>query len=160
MLKKFRTKLRKFIDVKPKEDPKKVLKMVKDIEEATKEPFTGGLDEYGREIPDPRPQVVDVKPLTQEQKVLNQFIMAHNKAALELQNLPWDMSTPEKARESMAEMLNLDMPEEQAEFISNYEVIEMAQDYPQLPDQVLEPAPEPEPAAEPAPEPAPSPENG
>ena len=128
-----------------KEDPDVVLEDVKAIEEVTKKPYNGAIDEYGREIPDPRPMVVDVKPLTMEQKIFNQFLMAHNKAKLELENLPWDMSTPEKAKQAMEDMLNLDMPDETAEFISNYEVMEMAQDWPELPPQVqnAEPAPSP-----------------
>lgn len=115
------------------------------------------LDEWGREVPDPRPMVVEVKELTTEQKIFNQYVLAHNKAALELQNLPWDMSTPEKAKAVINDLLNLDMPEQEMEFISSYETLEMAEDYPELPPQ-LDPAPAPAPAPEPDPTPAPTPD--
>ena len=67
------------------------------------------MDNYGREVIDPRPIQVEVKELTQEQKIWNQFVAANNKAALEFENLPeaWDFSTPEAAAKTLEDILEM-----------------------------------------------------
>ena len=147
MLKKFRQALGGWIDVPLKDDPKETKAFVETVEEAIKKEqkslyekvpddptftYQGSLDELGREIPDPRVIVEDVKPLTQDQKILNQFIKMHNRAAIEKENLPWKMDTKEDVQKAVKEAFDLDMPEEEAEFISQYEVMPMAQDWPDL----------------------------
>ena len=147
--KRFNVKTKQFEEIDFKLDPTIVLEAIEADEAAQKaalpkkSPLTakyeGGLDEYGREIPDPRPVVVETKPLTKEQKVMNQFILAHNKAVLERDNLPYDFSTPEAARESIKEMLDLDMEMEVPEFISDYEYMPMAENWDEVYPQVVQP---------------------
>jgi hypothetical protein len=129
MLQRLSVKLKQFIKIPLKTPVDEVKSMVESLESTTKEPFKGALDEFGREIVDPRPVVVEVRPLTQEQKIWNQFAIAQQKAAIEYENLPWDLSTPEKVKEVMKELLNFDMPEDEMEFVSQYETIGMAEDY-------------------------------
>ena len=122
-LTKLRSKVKAFIDVAFKRDVDEVISEIEKDEEVKQKTnpdyyYSGGLDEHGREIPDPRPVVAEVKPLTMEQKIINQLIVAHNKAAIERSNLPpeWDLSDPEQMRE----ILDLDIPDEGF----NYEELE------------------------------------
>ena len=165
-MKKFRSASKEFIEVPFKDDPD-AIKDAFDLFDDDGFPVPS-QDEYGREIIDPRPMVVEVEELSLEQKKFNQLVLAHNKAVIEKTNLAtsfgWDFSTPEKAKASLAEMLNLDMPDEQAEMFSAYEFVDLAQDYPTLPD----PEPQPvnstgkradDPTVDAPPAPAPAPEN-
>jgi hypothetical protein len=130
-----------FEDIPFKSDPVALKKDVNALEEAAnkgkkktdpKFEFQGGIDEYGREIPDPRKKIVEEKKLTMEQRVFNQFVQAHNKAVLEKDNLgaSFDLSSPEKVKETIKELWNLDMPDENAEWLSKYEVVPLAEDWP------------------------------
>jgi hypothetical protein len=146
------------LDIPAKSDPEALIDQIEEYEKETGKEWPGGMDAYGREIIDPRPMVVESKPLTMEQKILNQFIIANNKAMIERENLPWDMSTPEAVQNTLREVLDLDMPEDEAEFISAYTVLPMAQDYPSMPEG---PGPQVgskgDPPADPTPEPEPDP---
>jgi hypothetical protein len=162
MIKKFRSiwegARRVFIECPEKIDPEET-KAYYDSADEEGRYVLPQLDKVGREIPDPRPLVVEVKPLTKEQKIFNQFVAAHNKAVLERDNLlqyglDLDFTTPETAKASIDALLDLDMPDEVAEFVSEYEYIPMAEDWPELPPVDPQPAPPPVPPSTPPDAPA------
>jgi hypothetical protein len=141
VLNRFNFLLKKMVEIPFKNDPVELKKEVQALEDSInkgkkktdqKYEFQGGLDEHGREIPDPRKKVVEEKKLTMEQRVFNQFVQAHNKAVLERDNLPgnFDLSTPEKVKQTIKEMWDLDMPDENSQWLSQYEVIPLAEDWP------------------------------
>jgi hypothetical protein len=125
LISKFRIGLRRAVEVPFKLNP---IQVAEDLDAGVV--AEGRLDQVGREIPDPRPIVVDSTPLSMEQKVLNQFIAAHNRAVLERDNLPWDTSSPEALAATIRDVLNMDMPDDEIEMISQYEYMPMAEDYP------------------------------